>query len=117
MRVGDYDDRPSLERALRAIRRVLFVASDGAARQVMAQHARFIDAVRESAVEHLVFTSITDIEPDSPFYFTPVYRDADAHLRDCGKPWTILRCGIYSDFLFSHSARPLAARRRPRRTT
>ncbi len=53
-----------------------------------------------------MFTSIIDVDETSPFYFAAVYRDAERRLIECGTEWTILRCGLYSDFLLSHWIEP-----------
>jgi len=105
-RIADYDDRPSLEKAFQGATRLLFVASDGAAPDGIRQHAHVIDAAAASGVEHIVFTSIIDVGETSPFYFAAVYRDAERRLVECGTEWTILRCGLYSDFLLSNWIEP-----------
>jgi NAD(P)H dehydrogenase (quinone) len=106
LRIADYDDRPSLEKAFQGVTRLLFVASDGAGPDVVRQHAHVIDAAAGSGVEHIVFTSIVDVDDTSPFYFAAVYRDAERRLIECGTAWTILRCGLYSDFLLSNWLEP-----------
>src|SRR5438094_7768319 len=89
IRVADYDDPASLDRAFRGVRTLLFVASDGHGRDVMRHHANVFDAAATAAVEHVVFTSIVDIDETSPFYFTPVYRDAERRLAGLGLASTI----------------------------
>ncbi|MDI3285625.1 NAD(P)H-binding protein [Polyangium sp. 15x6] len=101
VRRADYTDRASLDGAFAGGSALLFVASDGDARDVMKQHENVIDAIAASSIERVVFTSIVDVDEHSPFYFAPVYRDAERRLRACGKPWCILRCGMYSDFMLS----------------
>ena len=101
IRVGNYDDPASLRQAFDGVTRLLFVSSDGDARDVMRHHANVIDAAAAMRVDHVIFTSIIDIDATSPFYYTPVYRDAERRLSECGLGHTILRCGLYSDFLFS----------------
>jgi NAD(P)H dehydrogenase (quinone) len=105
-RFADYNDRSSLFRAFEGATALLFIASDGAAPDVLRQHANVIEAATSSGIEHIVFTSIIDVEKSSPFYFTPVYRDAELRLINCGINWTILRCGLYSDFLLSSWIEP-----------
>jgi NAD(P)H dehydrogenase (quinone) len=105
-RIADYDDRSSLVRAFQGATALLFIASDGAGPDVVRQHANVIEAAISSSIEHIVFTSIIDVEESSPFYFTPVYRAAELRLINCGINWTILRCGLYSDFLLSSWIEP-----------
>jgi NAD(P)H dehydrogenase (quinone) len=106
IRIADYDDRSSLDKAFEGVTRLLFVASDGDGRDVMRHHANVIDAAAASAVGHITFTSIVDVEETSPFYFAAVYRDAEQRLVECGVEWTILRCSLYSDFVLAHWLRP-----------
>ncbi|HET9951681.1 MAG TPA: NAD(P)H-binding protein [Candidatus Eisenbacteria bacterium] len=106
IRVADYDDPPSLRRGLEGVSRLLFVASDGDGRDVIRHHANVVTAAASSGIEHLVFTSIVDLDEASPFYFTPVYRDAESRLAEIGAKVTLLRCGLYSDFLLSHWVGP-----------
>jgi NAD(P)H dehydrogenase (quinone) len=106
IRIADYDDTSSLKRAFEGVTGLLFVASDGDGRDVMRQHANVIDSVAAAGVGHVVFASIIDVDEASPFYFTPVYRDAERRLAELGLGWTILRCGLYSDFLLSSWVQP-----------
>lgn len=106
IRVADYHDPSSLQKALEGVSALLFVASDGPARDVMRQHANVLEAAVAAGVEHVVFTSIVDVDETSPFYFTPVYRDAERRLAELWSNCTILRCGLYLDFLLSHWVEP-----------
>lgn len=102
LRIADYDDRAALERAFHGVERLLFVASDGDGRAVMRHHANVIDAAAATGVAHVVFTSIVDTAAASPFYYAPVYRDAERRLAESGVGWSLLRCGLYSDFVLAH---------------
>jgi len=42
------------------------------------------------------------VEDGSPFYFAPVYRDAERRLKAARFECTIVRCGLYSDFILQH---------------
>jgi NAD(P)H dehydrogenase (quinone) len=59
-----------------------------------------------AGLSRIVFTSIIDVDPESPFYFAPVYRDAERRLAASGTPSTIVRCGLYSDFILEHWLKP-----------
>lgn len=106
IRIANYDDVASLETAFEGVASLLFVASDGDGRDVLRQHANVIDAAAVAGIKLVVFTSILDIEETSPFYYTPVYRDAERRLTESGLNCTILRCGLYSDLLLSHWIEP-----------
>lgn len=100
--IADYDDPASLDRAFTHATQLVFVASDGFAADMIRQHAKVIDAANRSAIARTVFTSIVDIEESSPFYFAPVYRDAERRLKSTRFSSAILRCGLYSDFILQH---------------
>jgi hypothetical protein len=90
IRIADYDDRASLDRALEGVTDLLFIASDGDGREVMRHHANVIDAAGISGVEHIAFTSIIDVDEASPFCFTPVYRNAERRLAELDATCTVL---------------------------
>jgi NAD(P)H dehydrogenase (quinone) len=106
LRVADYDDPGSLHRAFEGVSTLLLISSDGDGKDLIRHHANALDAAVSQKISSIVFTSIIDIDADSPFYFTPVYRDAERRLRDSGMAWTILRCGLYSDFVLDQLIRP-----------
>jgi NAD(P)H dehydrogenase (quinone) len=99
LRIGDYDDASALKTAFTGIDELVLISSDGDADAVMRHHANAIEAAAAAGVRHITFTSIVDIDEASPFYYAPAYRDAERRLVSCGVPSTILRCGLYSDFI------------------
>ena len=106
LRVADYDDKSSLETAFEAVTDLLFISSDGDARDVARHHANVIEAAAACRVERVVFTSIIDIDETSPFYFAPVYRDAERRLAERGLAATTLRCGLYADLVLASWVEP-----------
>src|SRR5688572_5114469 len=79
--IADYDDAESLDRAFANVTKLLFVASDGFAADMTRQHTNVIEAANRRQIAHVVFTSIVDVEENSPFYYAPVYRDAERLLK------------------------------------
>ncbi|HWT95982.1 MAG TPA: NAD(P)H-binding protein [Terriglobales bacterium] len=106
IRLADYDDSVALRIALRDVTRLMFVASDGAARDVLRHHANVFAAAVEAGIKEIVFTSIVDVGDQSPFYYAPVYRAAEQQLAETGIPATLLRCGLYSDFVQAYWLAP-----------
>jgi NAD(P)H dehydrogenase (quinone) len=100
--IADYEDPTSLDRAFAPATTLLFVTSDGFAHDVLRQHANVIEAADRSSIEHVVFTSIVDVGEASPFYFAPVYRDAERRLKSARFASSILRCGLYCEFILQH---------------
>jgi NAD(P)H dehydrogenase (quinone) len=109
VRVANYDDPPALRRAFSGVEDLVLISSDGTAAAVTRHHANAIAAAADAGVRHVVFTSIVDVATRSPFYFSPVYRNAERRLRSCGITSTIVRCGLYSDFIVKHWLQPAAA--------
>jgi NAD(P)H dehydrogenase (quinone) len=106
LRIADYEDSSALCRAFAGTDQIILVSSDGDARAVMRHHAKAIAAAAEAGPSRIIFMSIVDIDPGSPFYYAPVYRDAERRLAASGVPSTILRCGLYSDFILDHWLNP-----------
>jgi len=102
LRVADYEDASALKRALAGIDDMVLISCDGDASAVMRHHANAIEAATATNIRHITFTSIVDTDELSPFYFSPVCRDAERRLAVCSVPSTILRCGLYSDFILKH---------------
>lgn len=102
LRVADYEDASALRGAFAGIDEVVLISSDGDANAVMRHHANAIEAAAAAGARHIVFTSIVDVDDRSPFYFAPVYRDAERRLAACGVPTTILRCSLYCEFILDH---------------
>ncbi|MBZ9997990.1 NAD(P)H-binding protein [Mesorhizobium sp. BH1-1-4] len=99
LRVADYENAPALKTAFTGIDGLVLISSDGDVDAIMRHHANAIAAAVAAGVGHITFTSIVDVAQSSPFYYAPAYRDAEHRLASCGVPSTILRCGLYSDFI------------------
>ena len=106
LRVADYEDVSALKGAFGGIDELVLISSDGEADTVMRHHANAIDAAAAAGIRHITFTSIIDIDERSPFYYAPVYRDAERRLERSGVPSTVLRCGLYFDFILDHWLEP-----------
>jgi NAD(P)H dehydrogenase (quinone) len=102
LRVADHEDASALKRALAGIDDMVLISSDGDASAVMRHHANAIEAATATNIRHITFTSVVDTDELSPFYFSRVYRDAARQLAVCSVPSTILRRGLYSDFILKH---------------
>ncbi len=106
LRVADYEDASASKRALAGVDDMVLISSDGYARAVMRHHANIISAATAAGLRHITFTSIVDVEPRSPFYYAPVYRDAEGRLEDGGIPTAIIRCGFTQISSSSIGSRP-----------
>ncbi|HEY4096660.1 MAG TPA: NAD(P)H-binding protein [Baekduia sp.] len=100
-RRADYDDPASLRTALAGVDTLVFVSSDGAAGAMRRHHEHVVAAAVDAGVEHVVYTSILDVSPESPFYYAPVHRETEALLADSGLAHCLARTSIFADFLVS----------------
>ncbi|MEM6322492.1 MAG: NmrA family NAD(P)-binding protein [Pseudomonadota bacterium] len=102
LRIGDYTDPSTLTAAFHGVERFVFIPSDGDACDVLQHHANLIAAARAAGVAFTIFISIVDLEDTSPFYFTPVYRDAEKRLDHASLPHALIRCNLYAEFVRDH---------------
>jgi NAD(P)H dehydrogenase (quinone) len=72
----------------------------------MNHYANAISAATAAGLSRILFTSIVDVDPESPFHFAPVYRGAERRSAASGIPSTIVRCGLCSDFILAHWLKP-----------
>jgi NAD(P)H dehydrogenase (quinone) len=100
-RRADYDDRSSLRDAFSGVGTLVFVSSDGVAESMRRHHENVVAAAIEAAVEHVVYTSIVDVSPDSRFYYAAVHRDTESMLAKSGLSYCLARTSIFADFFVS----------------
>jgi NAD(P)H dehydrogenase (quinone) len=108
-RRADYDDPPSLERALAGVERLVFVSSDDLADDMRRHHANVVEAAVASGVRHVVYTSIVEPALGSAFYYAPVHRDTEALLASRGLGHCLARTSIFADFFTSTWTQPALA--------
>lgn len=95
VRVGDYEDTASLDRAVAGIDRVLLISSNAIGAR-MAQHARVIDAARRAGTGLLAYTSLLHADR-SPLGLAIEHRETEAAIRASGVPFVFLRNGWYTE--------------------
>lgn len=99
IRPGDYEDYPSLVRALQGVDKVLLVSAV-AFTDRLAQHTNVINAAQEAGVKQVVYTSIQR-QHDAPL--VPGVSESDLkteqRLRESGLTYTILNNTLYADSL------------------
>lgn len=101
VRSADYDDPSSLRKAFSGVRTLVFVSSDGLAEPMRRHHEHVVAAAIELGVEHVVYTSIVDVSPDSSFYYAAVHRETEALLAESGLGHCLARTSIFADFFVS----------------
>ena len=91
--VGDLARPATLEAAMAGADKVFLLAP--AHHDEAAWYRNAIDAAARVGVRHLVVSSILGADPASDVRFLRHHGLADAHLRESGVPWTILRPNMY----------------------
>jgi len=101
LRLGDYEDRASLDQAFQGIDQLYFVSGNEIPKRA-AQHRHVIAAAQAAGVKHVVYTSFQRVNDTAS---SPIAAVADVHwlteqlLRDSGLSHSILRHGLYMDML------------------
>jgi NAD(P)H dehydrogenase (quinone) len=98
VRHADYDEPASLREAFAGLRTLVFVSADGVAETVRRQHEHIVAAIAAARVEHVVYTSILDVAPDSRFYYSAGHRETEAWLGQSGARTCFARTSIFADF-------------------
>lgn len=101
VRRADYSSREEMAAALTGVGTLVFISSDGEAASALVHHINVLDAAVRAGVEHVVYLSILDLAPDSPFCFAPMHRETERMLRDRNLPHTVVRASVYGEF-FTH---------------
>ena len=107
VRRADYDDTELLREAFRETDVLLLIPTSEPVKPRLRQHANALTAARSSGVERLVFSSFLACGSDSLFRRARFYHTAESSLRQIGLAWTILRSGLYLEFIAGHAAAQL----------
>lgn len=101
VRRADYDDPASLRDAFSSIDTLVFISSDGVAESMRRHHEHVIAAAIDAGVDHIVYTSILDVSPDSGFYYAAVHRETEALLAESRLTRCLARTSIFADYFAS----------------
>ena len=96
--VGDYEDRPSLERAASGVDAIFAVATPAQGVDVEVRHGIAIaDAAKTTAGAHLVYSSVgnADRKTNIP-HFDSKY-EVEQHIKQSGTPWTVVAPAFFMD--------------------
>jgi uncharacterized protein YbjT (DUF2867 family) len=97
--IGDYGDRFALTAAMEGVETV-FLASAGAAPLKRAGlHGNVIDMAAAAGVKRLIYLSFQGASATSPFPYSADHLLTEAHLKQSGLAWTILRDSFYQDLI------------------
>ncbi|MGW5099757.1 NAD(P)H-binding protein [Streptomyces sp. NPDC004100] len=94
----DFDDPGTLAKGFDGVDVLLLISAGyGEDDTVLARHGAAIDAAERAGVRHVVYTSLTGDGDHLP-YALP-HRWTERRLRESALDWTILRNGLYAEFL------------------
>lgn len=97
VRVADYSEPAAIRAALNGVETLVFVSSDGEAAPMLIHHSTVVKAARRADVGRIVYLSIIDVEPSSPFCYAPVHRETERLLRTSGLAYSVVRAGLYGE--------------------
>lgn len=96
---GDYADPGSLRNAMTAVETVFLVSAYGAPLKRARLHGNVIDAAVQAGVKRVVYLSFQSASATSPFPYSADHLLTEAHLKQSGLGFTILRDSFYLDLL------------------
>jgi len=101
VRKADFEDPGSLPDAFAGADRLLLISTDAVDKpgRRIAQHRAALDAAVRAGVKHVIYTSLTAPEPDSPITFAPDHYGTEQALAASQMGWTILRNNVYTEGL------------------
>ena len=91
--VGDFNDGPSLARALAGVERAFLLTPSSEHAEM--QQKRFVEAAVAAGVQHIVKLSQFAADPHSPVRFLRYHAAVEAAIRDSGLEWTFLRPNLF----------------------
>lgn len=93
-----YDEPAAMRDAFEGADAVFLVSAAEHPERVR-QHLAAVDAIADSGVERVVYTSFLGASPDATFTLARHHGATEEHLRERGLAFTILRDSLYLDFL------------------
>lgn len=95
VRLADYEDRASLEKAFKGVDRVLLVSSNAVGKR-FAQHQAAIDAAKAAGVKLIAYTSL-GFASTSANPLAPEHKATEEYLAKAGVPFVLLRNNWYTE--------------------
>lgn len=101
VRHADFNDPASLAEAFAGVDRLLLISTDALSEPGLRlrQHQTAVTAAAAAGVNHVVYTSLVNPEPDSPVLIAPDHYGTEQALAASNLNWTVLRNNIYAEML------------------
>ena len=99
--IGDFDDRASLERAMRGVDAVYLMATPfgGGIEAEIRQGIGAADVAGDSGVRHLVYSSVSDADRQTGIPHFDSKHEIEQHVRGLGIPYTIIAPAYFMENL------------------
>ena len=101
VRIGNYNDPESLEKAFQGVDKLFFISASELGSRVE-QHKNIVDAAKKSGIQHVVYTSFQRKTDDES---SPIWMVAESHvhtekwLKESDMSYTFLKNNLYMDFV------------------
>jgi len=94
VRLGDFDQPETLDKAFAGIDRLLIVSTDGDNETRIRQHADAVAAAQRANVGFIAYTSVGNAS-ESSLFLAPVHRATEEAIKNTGIPYSFLRNNWY----------------------
>ncbi|SHN44020.1 SDR family oxidoreductase [Chitinophaga sp. CF418] len=98
VRMGDYNDFPTLVHAFKGVDTLLFISTNATENRLQ-QHANVLRAAKENDVKHIVYTSMLNASETSTFEPAIDHFHTEELLKQTGIPYTIFRNAFYGEII------------------
>jgi NAD(P)H dehydrogenase (quinone) len=98
IRMGDYNDAASLNRAMQGAEKLLFISSNDVITR-LGQHRNVVDAAKKANIKHILYTSaaMKNIETSPLKSAMEAHFKTEDFIKESGLNYTILRNTLYAD--------------------
>lgn len=100
VRIGDFDDITSLDKALEGIEKVLLISGPDPVNRLK-QHKNVVDATVKSGAKHIVYTgvSLKDISTSANQFLMQSHFQTENYIKQSGLTYTFFRDNLYFDII------------------
>lgn len=105
---GEYQDRESLDAAYLGAETLFLISGLNLGRRI-AEHRNAIAAAQRAGIRHIVYTSVSGVQPNNPAMSAKDHYQTELDLRASGLKFTFLRNALYSEIVSSIQIAPAAA--------
>jgi len=102
VRIGNFDDTASLDKAMQGIEKVLLISTIDHHR--IQQHKNVIDAAKKASIKHIAYTgvSLKDVNTSAIKILMESHFQTEDYIKESGLAYTFLRNTLYTDIIPMH---------------